>query len=601
MSADEEADIYWQPRTQKIWRKAMKAHYINETLFVHGIYSPYHFSHWLYNGMMPLYSTMKRFGATKNSWLFRAGRFKYDDIRRQGNWEMDHFFYTGREIVLNIEEVSTHFQTLPPVDAPICFKRAVIGLGSQCALNYCVNNIPSEIYQQFRDEIAEHYWQTPKLWEGHVAFQRKAIETKEAAMDVSEAETVSINNEPRKEKNSLKCLDLARYYNFDGVSNDHGLEDKEKAIRVGQRNPDVIDREQDYMDLSESRTNHATTAAPKRKLVVGILQREGSRRLINDNELVETLVKSGFRVKWMTFDHGCGLAETAYLLRDVQVLISPHGNAIGTSLFMPTNDPVPTIISVDTTRYDEGWFKFTTMALAQRFMHAKCGPNDYPDEETKARCPFFYDDNIAHFHAKMSPLILGLPESMVVPDEKWNSLSYEARDELTKSLREYVATHPEAQKLADEELRIMTGALTPESMFNKYGNKVWDFVGNYWKAIPRYMDVPRLIRFLEKRQQDWEQERQQATASFSPSSQEKKNLSPYRFFMDYVRQGKACSGSYCTEIMMRNVANLSTAAFGRHSTDDTKHWGQLTNQSQTLLHDLNDGVQVNWNFYIDLQ
>ncbi|KAF9162616.1 hypothetical protein DFQ26_003404 [Actinomortierella ambigua] len=276
---------------------------------------------------------MKRFGATKNSWLFRAPQFEYVDIRRQGGWEMNHFFYTGREIVLQPEEVATDFQTLPPTDAPICFKRAVVGLGNQCALDYCANNIPSEIYQQFRDEIAEYYWRTPNAM----------------------AEPSALGDKKRKkDKHALKCLDLARYYNFEG---------------------------------------------PKRKLVVGIIQREGSRRMINDNEMVEALVKAGFRVKWMSFDHGCGLAETAYLLRDVQVLISPHGNAIGTSLFMPTTNPVSTIISVDTTRYDEEWFKHTTMALGQRFMHAKCGPINYPDDETKARCLFVRDNDIAHYYA----------------------------------------------------------------------------------------------------------------------------------------------------------------------------------------------------------
>ncbi|KAG0251258.1 hypothetical protein DFQ27_008902, partial [Actinomortierella ambigua] len=326
--------------------------------------------------------TIKRFGAIKNSWLFRAPQFEYVDIRRQGGWEMNHFFYTGREIVLQPEEVATDFQTLPPTDAPICFKRAVVGLGNQCALDYCAKNIPSEIYQQFRDEIAEHYWRIPNAM----------------------AEPSALGDKKRKkDKHALKCLDLARYYNFEGVGGSHGLEGMEKASRVGQQQPDAIDREQDYKDMSGSGAFGASTTppppSPKRKLVVGIIQREGSRRMINDNEMVEALVKAGFRVKWMSFDHGCCLAETAYLLRDVQVLISPHGNAIGTSLFMPTTNLVSTIISVDTTRYDEEWFKHTTMALGQRFMHAKCGPINYPDDETKARCPFVRDNDIAHYYA----------------------------------------------------------------------------------------------------------------------------------------------------------------------------------------------------------
>ncbi|KAI8601682.1 hypothetical protein EDD21DRAFT_279753, partial [Dissophora ornata] len=110
----------------------------------------------------------------------------------------------------------------------------------------------------------------------------------------------------------------------------------------------------------------------RRKLVVGIIQRENSRRLINDQELIDGLVAAGFRIKWMTFDHGCGLAETAYLLRDINVLISPHGNAIGTSIFMPTHNPVPTLVSVDPSRRSEAWFMFTATAMGQRFIQTSC-------------------------------------------------------------------------------------------------------------------------------------------------------------------------------------------------------------------------------------
>ncbi|KAK3834176.1 MAG: hypothetical protein JOS17DRAFT_666711, partial [Linnemannia elongata] len=110
----------------------------------------------------------------------------------------------------------------------------------------------------------------------------------------------------------------------------------------------------------------------KRKLVVGIIQRESSRRLLNDDELIQGLVQAGFRVKWMSFDHGCGIAETAYLLRDIHVLITPHGNAIGTSVFMPSHDPVSTILSVDHSRYKEDWFMFTATALGQRFTQTVC-------------------------------------------------------------------------------------------------------------------------------------------------------------------------------------------------------------------------------------
>ncbi|KAF9974344.1 hypothetical protein BGZ73_002263 [Actinomortierella ambigua] len=325
-----------------------------------------------------------------------------------------------------------------------------------------------------------------------------------------------------------------------------------------------------------------TTIPPKRKLVVGTVQREGSRGLVNDNELVEALVKAGFRVKWMTFDHGCDIAGTAYLLRDIQVLVSPHGNAIGASLFMPTNDPVPTVVSVDSTRV---------------------GRPNYPDDETKARCPPVRDDGIARDYASVGPLVLGLPESMVVSDQAWNAMSPITRDELTKKHRDYVASSPEAQRLAAEELQLLMGAEAPLSIVNKYGSRSWDFMLKYWKAVPRYLDVPRLLQFMERRQQDWERERQQKAEILAAASLagEEKTLSPYHFYMEYVRKGEVCSANRCEQILTRNVANLSTTAYARHSTDDTERWGQPTKESQSLLSNLMGGVPLQWDFYASLK
>ncbi|KAG0346354.1 hypothetical protein BG005_000798 [Podila minutissima] len=517
--------------------------------------------------MMPLYSTMKRYGATKHSWLFRDARFRWDDIKRQGKWEMDHFFYSGKEIVLHPEEVSTSFQTLPPSDAPICFKRAVIGLGSQCALSYCENNIPVDVYKAFRDEIADHYWRTPDRWATHLALHRVTAPSKNDA---------------------LKCLDLARYYNFEGASEDHNPERGEKSSRVGQLHPDVVDNEQDYKNMSDG----ALPGSSKRKLVVGIIQREGSRRLINDEALIQALVKAGFRVKWMTFDHGCGIAETAYLLRDVQVLVSPHGNAIGTSLFMPTSDPIPTIISADSTRYAEPWFKYTTAVLAQRFMSAVCGPSDYPDEGTKAQCPHVRDSNLAEEYLQHSRLVLGLPPSMVKSDKDKKDMSSSQLEEMTQLHRAYVKSHPEAMALAEKELEDLQGPEASTTLYGKYGDSTYEFWGQYWKAMPRYLDVPRLIKFIENRQNDWMHERQEAAAG---GRRPNDDAAAYRGFMEYVRKGQICRNGWkdCEEIQQRNIAGPLTA-YGRHSIDDVARWGEATSESQSLLQDV--GTYKDWPF-----
>ncbi|KAG0251257.1 hypothetical protein DFQ27_008901 [Actinomortierella ambigua] len=177
----------------------------------------------------------------------------------------------------------------------------------------------------------------------------------------------------------------------------------------------------------------------------------------------------------------------------------------------------------------------------------------------------------------------------------------EARKELTERLRDYVANNPEGQRLAEDELQILTEAEVSSPMVSKYGEKTWGFLAYYWKAIPRYLDVPRLVQFLEKRQQDWEQERLQAAAAaaaaLGSSHQGEQGLLPYHFFMDYVRKGLVCSGHPCPKIIAHNIANLSTTAFARHSIDDSGHWGESTNQSQSLLHDIKDAAQLDWDFY----
>ncbi|KAG0366295.1 hypothetical protein BC939DRAFT_5868 [Gamsiella multidivaricata] len=582
LSSDTQSDVYWQPRVERIWSKTMKAHYVNDTLFVHGLYSPFHFSHWLYNGMMPLYSTMRRFGGTKNSWTFRAARFSWDPIDRQGTWEMDHFFQTGQELVLSQYELATSFQTLPPSDAPVCFRRAVIGLGSQCALDYCEKSIPAEIYQSFRDEIAEYYWQTPQIWERHLSIMKQTIR-REAIDEVLRKAKKKDDGTP------IKCLELARYYNFEEAGPGHGVEPEEKKNRVGQRFPDVSDPEQDYQNrYTEAEENGGS----KRKLVVGIIQREKSRRLINDQELINSLVEAGFRVKWMSFDHGCGLAETAYLLRDVQVLISPHGNAIGTSVFMPTTEPVPTLISVDSSRYWENWFKYTATAIGQRFISTACGPSDYKDEATKAQCPFYKDFAAGKKQIENNRLILGIPASMVKSDEEKKNMSNRELGRLADRNRAYVRGHPEAQALAAEELEILIGAELPVSLIQKYGEDVWSFLSEFWKAMPRYVDVTRVIKFMQARQADLEREKQENLKN-SASETMTKTQKTFGQYLDYVKEGKACGFEQCETMLNRNVVQDSSA-FAQYSTDNIDKWGQHKPESEAMRQGITE--LKNWIF-----
>lgn len=552
---------------------------------------------------------MKRFGGTKDSWTFRAGRFYYDPLGRMGTWEMDHFIETGKELVLSQTELATPFQTLPPEDTPICFQRAVIGLGSQCGLVYCENNTPAEVYKAFRDDISEYYWSTPQTWERHVKNAQDLINkglqhqehTQKSRQDKNEVAMRRQDAAGNKAATSqLQCLDRARYYNFESAGPNHGPENGEAKSRFGQMHPDVVEPAETYQNLFVEDKKGGAVKESKRKLVVAIIQREKSRRLVNDEELIQGLVQAGFRVKWITFDHGCGIAETAYLLRDVNVLITPHGNAIGTSIFMSSHEPVPTVISVDNSRYKEGWFKHTTSAIGQRFIQTVCGPTNYADETAREHCPYFKDLKGAWDLLRYDNLVLGLPDSRIKTDEERKSMSNEERDRWRDANREYVKNNPAAQKLAEQEMEVLIAPEMPETMFQKYGELAREFMWAYWKNSPRYVDVVRVVKFVQSLQQDLEQEKIKNSATTTSSLQQLGgNVSnaqkSYGLFVDYVRKGQACGPDACEDILERNVANENTSAFGRHSIDDVSKWGQPTSESQALRAGLTTEVlQQNW-------
>ncbi|KAF9149067.1 hypothetical protein BG015_009152 [Linnemannia schmuckeri] len=562
IGSDVSMDFYWRPRVERSGGKPMQAHYIDETLFVHGLIAPDHFSHWLYNGMMPLYSTIKRFNGTKDSWTFRARSFV--NHGHQGKWEMRHVFQTGYELVVDQDELTTEFQTLPPQNAPICFRQAVIGLGSQCGLVGCENNIPSDVYSDFRDLISDYYWRTPQTWERHLAGRQESIDIALAKdrQVATETNTTSIPT-ANTQKTPLRCLDLVRYYNFEpSTGQDRLVAFQESKNRVGQISPDTVDPEVDH------------SANGPRRLVVAIIQRFGSRRVVNDKELVEGLVAAGYRVKWITFDSGCGLPETAYLLRDVNVMLSPHGNSIGSSIFMPSHNPVPTIVSLDPSRYSESWFINTASAMGQRFMQTVCGPNQYLDDATKARCPYYKDEAGAYKliarGAWIERFVLGLSDEQA-KSYRDKAAKGKLTPEAIEEFRNYVTHSPTAQQLAKKELDILIGPEIPTALITKYGDGVvWHFLETFWRDVPRYVDVPRMVAFMHELQQDQEREQIAAATAKANTPQLK-----YQQYLGYVRQSRACGIKYCKGVLRRNVIEPSRV-FGVHSIDNPSRWGQST-------------------------
>ncbi|KAG0024599.1 hypothetical protein BGZ80_000900 [Entomortierella chlamydospora] len=500
--------------------------------------------------MLPhLDSTMKRFGGTGSSWLLRQAEYLGENLEEQAVWEMDAVLPSGQEIVLKDFEVVSPFQALPPKRAPICFDRAVIGLGSQCGLDYCAKNTPTEIYQAYSEQVQNHYWPTVKRWNSFLENRaQEELERQQGALgkDVDFSPT--------------KCLQTARYYNFEGDEDEaQGRESSpnltpahdEPILRRGEIDPDSVDRLLD--------------GKRRRRPVVAIIERRRNRAILNLDLVISTIVKSGhFRLKVLNYDQGCGIPETAYLMRDVNILISSHGNALGGSLWMPSpstnhNHPVPVVISIDSTRYYERWFQWTTTAMGQRFILHRCGPAVSSRSDLKESCALHRDLNLARKILEKVGLTL---------------------DEPTQ----------------EEDLLALTGAEFPLELWARYrardnangdGQEEWLekvalFLGDYWKNLARYADPDRLLETLEKiRLENEEDNGYENTQSNSGDTgngdnsmrNSKRPLSYLRMCM----QGRCC-GPDCEGVMNRNVVGTMRA----YDQDISEgHWGEfLPNEEQ---------------------
>ncbi|KAF9568360.1 hypothetical protein EC968_002928 [Mortierella alpina] len=503
MSSRESADYYWKPRFKKIAPGTLNSvYYRHESLFVYGLFWPGHFSHFLYDGMLPLYSTMKRFNGTGSSWLLRQAEYVGENRREQAEWEMEAILPHGQELVLNDFEVVSKFQVLPPKMAPICFDRAVVGLGSQCGLGYCAKNTPTEIYHAYRDQIQGHYWPTPEDWESHL--RSRVASDKERAS-------------PPGAHSPISCLQSARYYNFDpNDSTPEITSSLEPPDRRGIADPD----------------NTAGREEDSHRPVVAIIERRGSRSVLNLDTVISTIVQSrNFRLKVLSYDHGCGIPETAYLMRDVHVLISPHGNALGGSLWMPSppKHPFPVIISIDSTKYYESWFQWTTTAMGQRFLLHQCGPatsyHPTPQEINHTACPLYRDLDLARKSLAKVGMVLN-------------------------------------KATETEDLQMLTGAEYPLELLERYNgvmSRMNRFLSDYWKNLSRYADSARMLKLLEQIQAENERDRDWIRVTMTQKS-----------YLRVCRESRCC-GPQCEGIMSRNVVGGLRAYDQKLGLEE---WGQ---------------------------
>ncbi|CAO3617134.1 unnamed protein product [Cunninghamella blakesleeana] len=147
INTGEGEDMWFTPKV--LSRRRVKN--IDQTLFVYGLYSPFHFSHYLYNGLMPLYSTIKEYKADEDSsntlWTLRAKTYWNEHT------PVDMSIWPNQQdIVLEEEDVLNSKQMLPH-RLPMCFSKAVVGTGNRCSLWYCENDIPHNHYMSFREDV----------------------------------------------------------------------------------------------------------------------------------------------------------------------------------------------------------------------------------------------------------------------------------------------------------------------------------------------------------------------------------------------------------------------------------------------------------------
>lgn len=84
-------------------------------------------------------------------------------------------------------------------------------------------------------------------------------------------------------------------------------------------------------------------------------------------------------IKMIEFDEGCDLKSTAYLVKDLDVLIGPFGNGLGSGLFMKNNSIV---ISIASRWYNEDWYIWTSTAIGRRIYNFECNSLKCQDNDS---------------------------------------------------------------------------------------------------------------------------------------------------------------------------------------------------------------------------
>jgi hypothetical protein len=280
LNTQPDEDMWFTPHVKT--SSFIRGRYLDETLIVYGLYEPSHFSHYIFNGLLPLYSTIREYafpGTQRTRWTLRAETY------RSHHTPLDMEILSlpeEHDIVLQTGEVSSRIQRIAPMIAPMCFARAVVGTGNRCSMWYCERNIPREDYTAF----------------------------------VKDLQQVTLHKDN-------PCLNSVKSYG-NGTS-----------------------------------------------LQIVILNREQSRHITNIPDVIEALLDefTNATINLISFDEGCDIRSTAYLVERADVMIATFGNGLGSGLFMK-KDAI--LISIDSRWYNEDWFYWPMVAAGIRLYTFEC-------------------------------------------------------------------------------------------------------------------------------------------------------------------------------------------------------------------------------------
>ncbi|CAG8476287.1 9007_t:CDS:1, partial [Ambispora gerdemannii] len=109
---------------------------------------------------------------------------------------------------------------------------------------------------------------------------------------------------------------------------------------------------------------------------VGLINRQDIQQIVNFDELVDALINRGYRPQ--IIDHSPDnnnddeFIESAFLYRNLSLLIGSHGNALTNALFMSQSSTVLSISAKFGNDGQEAWYAGPMLSLGRRFYDWEC-------------------------------------------------------------------------------------------------------------------------------------------------------------------------------------------------------------------------------------